>query len=136
MGILWTVWPLDQKMVEWLDKLGIEHHTDTSRFPTGLEIKDALSKLEGYDIDITANGDGGPFHAFISKRSHDEWALLIVDEYRDHAEQKLWFEKGDEKLILRILKLLTPLCGPLALIADVGGDPIVVSRDGDLSGGI
>lgn len=135
MGTLWTVWPLDQQMREYLDALEVGYPRDNSRFPTGGEIKNALARLDGYEVEVSDNGAHRIFQAHIAKRSPDEWTTLIVDKFSgDDAEQHLWFEKGHETLILRVLKLLTTSCGPLALMADTGGKPIVVSRQDDLTG--
>lgn len=135
MGVLWVVLPVVTPMREYLDKLGIVYPQDSSRLPTGAEIKGALAMLEGYQVEVTDCGPRKSFDAFIS--SPEEWTSLVVYDFTgDDAEQRLSFSKGHVSLILRVLKLLTPSCGPLALIADTGDDPIVVSRQGELTGGL
>ena len=130
MGNMWIVWPLDEQMTNYLDSLDIDYPKVHSRFPTGLEIKDALSELSGYDIEITDNGLSATWQAMIIQSGthpEPEWALLNISRYTgDSLEQELIFEKGYETLITHVLRLLVPKCGPLALICDAGGEPEVI----------
>lgn len=129
MGILWTVWPLDDDMKSYLDEEGINHPEAPSRFPTGHEIKEALKNIEGYNISYYDNGVGQSWQASIESATNpeDSWTLLNVSEYSgDNEPQQLWFEKGDENLIKLILRSLSLNCGPLTLIADCGGPPQVI----------
>jgi hypothetical protein len=131
MGVLWTVWPLDDGMREWLNELSVDYPDSPSRFPTGMEIKVALAALDGYDIRITDNGLGATWQASIVHKSGGDagpWTLLSVNSYSgDELPQELAFEKGWESLITEILKHLSIECGPLVLIADVGGEPVVIA---------
>jgi len=130
MGILWTVWPLDDEMKSWLDETGVDYPKEPSRFPTGREIKEVIAGLQEFDIKINDNGIGSPWQAsIVSKSGGDsgEWTLLNIQEYSgDDEQQKLWFEKGWESLIASILREITKSCGPLVLIADCGGEPQVI----------
>ncbi|MFZ6876428.1 hypothetical protein ACO0LF_30620 [Undibacterium sp. Di27W] len=132
MGILWTVWPLDEQMKSWLVETGIDYPDTKSRFPTGIEIKSALSQLKNYDVNITDNGIGHTWQAMINKKEEameSEWTVLNISEYSgDEHPQKLWFEKGWESLIHQILHNIVPYCGPLVLIADSGDDPVIISN--------
>ena len=128
MGILWTVWPLDDQMRTWLDEQDIAFPDRPSRFPTGREIKEALTDFAG-SPDIRDNGVGGPYSAFLRRRTAEEeqWTLLQITEFTgDDEPQKLWFEKGHEQLIVDVLRKLTLACGPLTLIADVGDPPQII----------
>ena len=131
MGILWTVWPLDDKMKAWLDESGVDYPDQPSRFPTGHEIKRVVTSLETFDVKINDNGLGRTWQAnIVAKGGGDtgEWTLLNVTRYSgDEQEQQLWFEKGWEPLIKRILRELTASTGPLVLIADAGGAPQVIT---------
>ena len=130
MGTSWTVWPLSEEMANWLDDTGTPYPSAPSRFPTGKEIKAVLGDLHDFDIRINDNGIGRTWQAHVtSKAGGDvgEWTLLNVLEYTgDDEEQQLYFEKGWESLITRILRDLTARCGPLVLIADSDGTPNVI----------
>ena len=130
MGVLWTVWPLDDDMKSWLDECGVEFPSVSSRFPTGREVKEVLASLSAFDVEIFANGIGGSWQAsIVSKSGGDsgEWTLLNISEYSgDEEPQRLWFEKGWESLIVSILKKLARNAGPLVLIPDTGEEPVVV----------
>lgn len=128
MGVLWTVWPLDEQMRAWLDDQGIAFPDKGSRFPTGSEIKQMLAVFPG-SAEITDNGVGASYSAFLTQGAADDelWTLLQIAEFTgDDEPQQLWFEKGHEQLIADVLRKLTPACGPLALIADVGDPPQII----------
>ena len=131
MGVMWTVWPLDSEMTSWLSEQGIAFPALPSRWPTGFEIKRALSDL-GLSVEITENGVMAPWHALVQEAVDPEnkWALLIIRDYSgDHEPQKLFVEKGHELLVRRILSRLALLCGPLVLINDVDSVPEVIGAD-------
>jgi hypothetical protein len=127
MGVLWTVWPLDDDMQKWLTELGVSFPQRTSRFPTGNEIKKALTELDGCAVEVTDNGIGFSWQALITDRRGADnypWTLLNVSKYSgDEEPQELWFEKGWEDLIVSVLARLPPVCGPLVLIPDTGELP-------------
>jgi hypothetical protein len=131
MGILWTVWPLDDGMREWLDEQQVSYPDKPSRLPTGAEIKSVLALLGDYDIELTDHGLGAPWQAsIVHKEGGDagQWTLLNISNYSgDDLPQELWFEKGWESLITDILKHLSAGCGPLVLIPDTGGEPTVIA---------
>jgi hypothetical protein len=129
MGILWTVWPTDDKMKEWLDSEDIEYPQEPSRFPKGKEVKEVLNNLVGYKVKIYDNGIGNTWQADIhSEVKLEEWTLLNISEYSgDEESQEIWFEKGHEDLIKLILKRLSEICGPLVLIDDAGCEPQVIN---------
>lgn len=130
MGVLWTVWPIDTQMEAWLDEQGIAHPDACSRFPTGCEIKAVLSKLQDFNVEIRDNGIGGSWQAWITSAlggESAEWTLLNISEYSgDPEEQRLWFEKGSESLIRRVIGELAKSTGPLVLIDDASGQPQVI----------
>lgn len=131
MGVMWTVWPLDDQMCAWLDEQQVSYSKAPSRFPTGAEIKKAVGSLDGYSVEVNDNGVGAPWQASIVHASSGDsgpWALLNITTYSgDDEPQQLWFEKGWESLITEILQKLVYVCGPLALIADSGGKPVVIA---------
>lgn len=131
MGVMWTVWPLDKNMKDWLDECAVDYPNSTSRFPTGGEIKSAISSLGECNVKIVDNGIGGPWQASIVSGQGGEtgeWALLNITKYTgDEQTQELYFEKGWESLIKRILRTLAEAAGPLVLISDAGDAPEVIT---------
>lgn len=128
MGILWTVWPLDPQMMDWLQEQDVAHPQASSRFPTGREIKTVLSQPQGFNVEIRDNGIGKPWQAWIASDDGGdagEWALLNINEYSGD-QQQLWFEKGWESLIKKILGELATFAGPLVLIDDASHQPQVI----------
>lgn len=132
MGVLWTVWPLNEEMKSWLDESGVPYPKLPSRWPKGSEIKEVVASLDDFDIQVNDNGIGAAWQAsIVAKKGGDsgEWTLLNIREYTgDDKEQELCFEKGWESLITKVLELLTVHSGPLVLIPDSGAEPTVVFR--------
>jgi hypothetical protein len=132
-GILWTVWPLDERMKEWLNQTGVEYPSTPSRFPTGKEIKEVIGKSQspGFNVRVNDCGVGKRWQALIVSELGGDiggWANLIIDRFSgDDQEQELWFEKGSESLNILMLKRLAQKCGLLVPIADAGGDPQIVT---------
>jgi hypothetical protein len=135
MGIMWTVWPLDGDMINWLTSQNIEFPSSASRFPTGFEIKRLLAD-PALLVKINDNGKGKIFQALIEDKAGPKhrWANLMITDYTgDEEPQKLYFEKGDETLIWDVLKQLTTHCGPLALIDDAGDPPRVITPEAEIA---
>ncbi len=129
MGVLWTTYPLDDEMKEWLDSMEVGYPNSTSRFPTGAEIKDAIANLSGVKVRVTDNGIGGSWQAWIESETAPEefWTLLNITNYSgDEEQQEPWFEKGHEQLIKEVLVEICRRCGPLVLIPDTGDTPEVI----------
>lgn len=130
MGILWTVFSVNDEMKEWLDSEGVEYPDHSSRFPKGKEVKEVLRNLEGYEIEIIDNGIGNNWQAWINSKIEPEkyWTLLNISKYSGDEElQEIWFEKGHDELIKLVLQKLNYYCGPLVLIADTGDPPEVIN---------
>jgi len=118
-------------MCAWLEEQKISYPKVPSRFPTGAEIKSVVNSLRGYNVEIIDNGIGSSWQASIVHATGGDtgaWTLLNISTYSgDDEPQHLWFEKGWESLITEILQKLTVACGPLALMADSGGEPTVIA---------
>jgi hypothetical protein len=130
MGILWTVYPITEEMKEYLESEGVEYPEVSSTFPNDEQIKQALNELEGVNIEISSSDPSKGWGAFISSTSAPEqiWANLQVDILEDDKSlRSIWFEKGDENLIIAFLKKLSKTCGPQSLMADAGGPPQVIN---------
>lgn len=129
MGVLWTTYPLNDEMTEWLDSLEVPYPKTPSRFPTGREVKDAIAELGGVKVTIRDNGVGATWQAWLESESKPDelWTLLNITNYSgDNESQEIWFEKGHDQLIKQVLAVICKKCGPLVLIPDTGGDPEVV----------
>jgi hypothetical protein len=129
MGLLYTAWALEPEMVSWLDSLGIKA-TGPSRDPTPREVRAALESLVEFSVryEVT-NGDY--WSAWVQHRQDPKagpWALVHISHIGgDDEERRVWFEKGDALLIVRIIERLTQRCGTLVLTCDAGGEPIVIT---------
>ena len=134
MGVLYTIWPLDETIKPWLDELNVFYGDALSRFPTGSEIKQVVHSMQDYESEITDNGIGGMWQAYLVHKDNGGerglYAMLNVTNYSgDDEPQELWFAKGSEELNKVILKHLTVFCGPLVFIPATGDTPTVVTPD-------
>jgi hypothetical protein len=88
-----------------------------------------LKELAGFKIELTLNGPGHTWDAFITDGEEDEgnWTLLHAAPQDNNDDcTHIHFEKGEPTLIIAILRSLSALTGPFMLLPDVGGPPIVV----------
>ena len=129
MGILYRVWPLDDQMREWLASQDISAPSGQSRWPTSAEIRDVLRDLRHFRVSYTENGRGAPWDADIQSFHAEDLRTLLHAQPEEGNDEvtKFGFEKGEPLLIVAILRALSARTGPLALMADVGGPPLVIS---------
>jgi hypothetical protein len=122
-----------------LAEYGLELPTDASqgRFPTQIEIEEALRSLEGYEFDFSpdAIGPDAPWDQIsIFKRSppgnkylYQELSLLNVS--RPPADKNspcdFYFQSGNDRLNYAILERLAHKCGPLYCIL-CGGEAAAI----------
>jgi hypothetical protein len=130
MGAMYSVHPLIEKIKLWLDEQSIEYPADINgRNPTLSEIQQSLGQLVGYSSNMTVAEIGKPWQAFIEDRMDPEkkgWAILNIINLTN-SNNEFYFEKGCPDLIVRFTVLLTKYTGPLVLICDAGGPPLVVT---------
>lgn len=131
MGVLYTVWPLDSQMKEWLTSQGIEFPDVASRWPVKHEVRATLSALSGFNVKYTENGQNERWDATVEAPDiEDLWTLLHANpEAESDGTTHIDFEKGEPALIIAILRDLSTTTGPLVLTADAGGEPLVISRE-------
>jgi hypothetical protein len=135
MGVLYTVLPLEPKVLAWLKNLGVELPSGSavSRNPTPAELRAAVTALPGYQAEITEAELGGTWQAWVeSTREPEEgpWTLVNVLDYQgEHVQREFGFEKGWDTLIVSIVSRVAECCGPLVLLPDTGDRPIVVTSE-------
>ena len=127
MGTIWVAMEINAEVAAWLRTIAFDVPSDPSRAPTGTELKAALGKLQDCSVTIRESGRNKPWRADIHENDGDAWTVMVMRDYPgDDQPVSLTFEKGHEELIERILRLLTPVCGPLVLVADTGEPPILI----------
>ena len=141
MSISYVVTPLldDEAFANWLDTFGILPPTGVaSRFPTIREIRCILENLDGFDFETWIGGTFWDADIFECHRSDDRWegeyTRLCVINYEDSEEIPVafYFHKGSARLALFILQRLTQICGPLVIVLDTCGIPILVTPKTDI----
>lgn len=130
MGINYTIWPLDAQFKEWLTDEDVPFPDACSRWPLGSEIQATLDRLEGISIRFNENGIGSIWQAEIAEEQEDGlWTLLNILEYQGlDRPNEPYFEKGSPELIIAIVRELSRRCGPLAVLSDAGGPPVIVGQ--------
>jgi hypothetical protein len=129
MGILYTVWPLDDQAKTWLWSQDIGFPESTSRWPTRAEVERVLGELRGFKVKFTLNGPGNRWDADIDDGEEDGNRTLLhaVPQDNDDGCTLISFEKGEPTLIVAILRALATTSGPFMLLPDVGCPPMVIA---------
>jgi hypothetical protein len=141
MSFFYVVTPLldDEAFTRWLGEFGIVPPAGAnSRFPTVRELRFILEHLDGlsfeasvgstyWDADIFACGHSG-------ERWEGEYTTLWVTNYKGNEEVPVdfCFRKGSARLVLLILQRLTQISGPLVVVLDTCGIPILVTLETDI----
>jgi hypothetical protein len=128
MGINWYVFAIEGEFKAHLDTIGIPYPSIPSRLPTGREISASLRTLPDCTADEYNKGVGHRYCAYIDATDADhEGTLLVISHYGgDDEPQNLWFEKGSERIVVKVLTEIAKRCGPLAFICDVITDVTIV----------
>jgi hypothetical protein len=137
MGVLYSVYPVDEKARVSLPNLGVDDVPgDNGRNPTPAEVRAVLSTLRGFKSSYTDRpAIGGLWQAMVEDAEdpgNGGWTLINVSHYPGESEpSELWFEKGWPDLILHIMVGLANTCGPLFILPDTGETPLVVRPKDD-----
>jgi hypothetical protein len=128
MGVIYCVFPLDEKMADWLDREGVSHPAVKAwhRDPKPIEVLEAIRHLPGYKVEITVSGERREWSAQIYL-SDGSWATVRISDFRsDEAPHSISFIKGWPEIMLNIVERLTKHCGPLVIVDDSSGSPLLV----------
>ena len=137
MGVLYSVAPLDNGLRDALPGMGVlRAPAANGRHPTPQELRSVLADLKGYKATFNDPAEVGDTWQASIEDAHDPesgpWTLLNVSEYKGEFEAaEMWFEKGWPDLIVTILVAVTAYTGPLVLLADCGGVPLVIQQGDD-----
>jgi hypothetical protein len=124
MGALYIAVPSNADARDWLREMNIPvADTSDGRLPTDDEIREALKRMSGYQV--VYSEDNGTPQAEISSLpdpSSGPWASLGFPDKRN----RLTFWKGWPEVMVPLLHSLSQTAGPLLLVPDTGGDPLLV----------
>src|SRR6185369_5397833 len=137
MGVLYSVLPLTHELRPAMRDWGFpDVPFAEARNPTPAEIRGVLSNLPGYRAffnDPPTIGTG--WQAEVEDASDAEsgaWTLVNMSEYPgEDVPGEVWFEKGWPDLIVQTLVRLAARTGPLVLVADCGGSPLLIRATDD-----
>ena len=128
MGTLYHVDPLAEagaNFADWAlvpEAPGLDA-SQPSRNPTLAEVRAVLDGFEKASVEYTMHAEG--MDAAIADAGLS--TLLHLEGTSEEAHpHRLWFEKGDEDLIVDIPERLSRLCGAFVLIPDTGGQGLVI----------
>lgn len=129
MGVLYTVLPLEAELVAYLKSQGISAPNGLSRNPTPKEVRASVEGISGINPKIVDGSDGLLRQVLLTSIDPDTGPWTILNVRKNSGEDRpceIWFEKGWPELIIEVLVRLTQQCGVLVLIADAGGDPLLI----------
>jgi hypothetical protein len=134
VGVLYSAFPINDEVREWLADEGISAPKLDGRAPTPNEIKAALETLD--DQAVSYNIGQGVWQAQIDDESSPEtgpWTLLNVLEFTDVDEPcRFYFEKGWPELIVKVVHRIAQISGPIAIVPDTGCPPAVVDSNSNI----
>lgn len=136
MGVIYVVLPLDIEVSAYLRTLGIEFFDEPSRNPTPKEVRTACEALGDLKVEIFSP----PHHAWqisiqgLRAPDNEPWTTLNISNFNgdENAPQAISFSKGWPSLILRIVRDLSVICGPLVIFPDTGCKPIAVKANDEV----
>ncbi len=137
MGVLYSVFPVDDKARGALPDLGVsDAPCENGRNPTPAEIRAVLGTLHDFKCTYTEQpAIGRTWQAMVEHTDDPDrggWTLLNVSQYRGETQEaEFWFEKGWPDLILRIVVGLASKCGPFFILPDTGDAAVVVRPEDD-----
>jgi hypothetical protein len=145
MGVLYLVTPLvqfaEQANKPWLDAIGftVPANAPTGRNPTAKEVRAVLESLSGYAI--TYHIDEWTWVANVvnvAKPDGPDWTTVHLSRFEGNESEptSVFFAKGSEELIVKIVEQLSQFCGPLVVDNDISGAPLLVTPDIDSSAAI
>ena len=134
MGVLYSVFPLDKELAEYLGELEVTLPAPpiTSRCPTPQELRIVAGSIP--DIRSTASQDeDGRLQEIdlcdATQPKSGPWTVLQIDGYVDEVTPcRLSFHKGWPDLVLEVAIRLSRLTGPLVIFAD-GESPVIATPD-------
>ena len=135
MGVSHTVLTLldDPAFEPWLRQHGIvlPQPWPAHRYPSPAEIRAVLDPLPGYVVEYSVGP--GRWDARIATADRQRTAIWVRNFSGDAmAPHEFFFHKGSEALNMQILEQLAPICGPLVLVSDAAGLPMVVFGPGQV----
>lgn len=138
MGVSHTVLTLldDPAFEPWLHEHGVvlPRPWSAHRYPSPAEIRAVLDQQPGYMVEYSVGP--GLWDAYIKVEAGHKTAIWVRNFSADEtAPHEFFFHKGSEVLNIQILEQLALVCGPLVLVSDAEGLPMVVFGPGQILSG-
>jgi len=135
MGVIYSVFPVDSEVREWLITEGLSLPDSDGHAPTPQQLKAALETL--HDQAISFNIGERVWQAQIDDLNSPEtgpWTVINVIDYTSPDEPcAFYFEKGWPELIIKVVHRITQQAGPVVVVPDTGCPAVVVEPVSDVS---
>ena len=128
MGVMYSVFPLQAQLCEWLDEQGVAYPDVPSRNPKLEELKAVIEARPQWRAELSAEVMGKSWNALLTgipQVGREPWCVLQIIVLQP-GENEFYFENGDPVMILDFLIGLCEFTGPLVLISDAGDQPLLV----------
>jgi hypothetical protein len=128
MSVMYSVFPLEHRMREWLEEQNVPLPAVFGRNPTLAELQGAIASLCSHSTKQTTAVLGQSWEAFVTRNGDPEsesWCIARIIKLAE-GENEFYFEKGSPELIIEVLAKLAEETGPLVLVSDAGDVPLVV----------
>ena len=133
MGVMYSVFPLQSELCDWLDEQGVVWPEVPSRNPTLAELKAAIARMPDLQSEASAEVLGQRWSNLLTQTTSGAkrpWCMLQIIALQER-ENEFYVENGDPVLILQLLAQLCESTGPLVLITDAGDIPRLVQAGDD-----
>ena len=128
MGVMYSVFPLQAQLCEWLDEQGVAYPDVPSRNPKLEELKAVIEARPQWRAELSAEVMGKSWNALLTgipQVGREPWCVLQIIVLQP-GENEFYFENGDPVMIFDFLVGLCEFTGPLVLISDAGDLPLLV----------
>jgi hypothetical protein len=136
MGVIYSVFPIDDDVREWLASDCHQNPMSHGHAPTPHQLMQVLKTLDGQLVEF--NIHPGVWQATISDPISPEtgpWTMLNVPDFHDEESNdepcRFYFEKGWPSLIVKVVHGISQICGSFAIVPDTGCPPAIVEAGSD-----
>lgn len=135
VGVLYSVLPLNDQVRVWLDNEGLEYPRGVEgRRPSPRELAEAAASVDGFKTDESTGKDWWQLSVSgTTDPSREAWTLVNALKFAGRDTPcEFYFEKGWPDLIVKIVRALAAVTGPVVLVPDTGCGPAVIHADVDV----
>ena len=128
MGVIYSAFPVDECVRDWLADNGEPEPSADGRAPTAVELRTALDDLAGFDVTYRPTPKGWDAEIAFPAGAPDAGStdLWVTEPDDADAPCRFAFHKGSGDVTVRVTYHLAERFGPFAFIVDSDGRPLLI----------